>query len=833
MWLNKISNKFNLLSIFLILLTAFGTGGFIVWHHQTDTLKTFNQHGQELAQMLAKNIEYGVYTENQQTLRQVTQGLQKTQNIAYIAVFNKNAKILFQHIYKTGLRAPFLGKSNTTDLSNRLQLSSYIDPDNKQQYLDIIVPVFIAESNSSVYDVEVEADIINLNTANTKTELIGFLQIGLSKQNIYQRSQLFILEILSVSAAIVFIGILLTLLLTRRITSPINTLVQATQSISKGQQIGSMKVKSKDEMGLLAKSFNQMVKELNKYQSEVKHQHETLEKKVVDRTKKLQIATDDANEQTKKAENANKAKSLFLSNMSHELRTPLNAVIGYSELIQLENEGADQDLLNDSINEINKAGRHLLSLVDDILDFSKIEAGKIELEEVEFETAHLLSEVTSLFSQDIKNKGLTFKTLYSDSIPLYIKGDFKRIKQVLINLISNAIKFTSEGQISLQLSCSQTSDNNHSIFYFKVIDTGIGISREQQAIIFDSFSQADISTTRTFGGTGLGLSIVKQLAGLMGGEINLDSDIGQGSTFSFTLPIDLVSEIDLSVNNHSNDTKQFSANILVAEDFQSNQMLISRFLEHHGCSVDVVSNGQKAVIHFKKNHYDLIFMDCQMPTLDGYEATRLIRKYEFSNNTPPIPIIALTAHALKENNEKCLQAGMDSIITKPFSRHDLYQSIEQWIPNHCVINKESCSLDTHSKRNRTKMIYNSNTIEAIDINFLQNNFDFTYPEDQLFIKKLTVIFQGNGKNILDKLQQSIVQENFAEIKGYAHDLKSICANVGAFTLTEQCKTMEQLEMPDLIDKALKLFEKMENEFIQVINDLAHINKLNDYNGKDQ
>ena len=831
MQLTRISSKFNILSIFLILLTALGTGGFVIWHHQKDTLKTFEQHGKELAEMLAKNIEYGVYTENQQVLKQVTQGLQQTNDIAYIVVFNKEVNILFQHRYKIGLRAPLLGKPNTIGLSNTPQLSSYIDPDNNKKYLDIIVPVFIQADTSSVYDSEAEAEaeseIISLDDAKNKIDLIGFLQIGLSEQAIYQRSQQFILEVISVSIVIVLIGVFLTLWLTRRITSPIKSLVMATQSISKGEFSGSIKVISKDEMGILAKSFNQMAKELEKYQSEIMSQQETLEQLVLERTQKLQIAIDHANELTKKAEMANKAKSQFLSNMSHELRTPLNAVLGFSELMLLDEQKAAQHLHDDSINKINIAGKHLLSLVDDILDISKIEAGKIEIEAVEFETAQLLKEVSTLFSHDMKNKGLKFETLYSNEIPLFVKGDFKRIKQVLINLISNAIKFTEEGRILFQLSCTQT-DNNQSLFLFKVTDTGIGITEQQQTIIFDSFSQADISTTRTYGGTGLGLSIVKQLVELMGGKIYLTSHIGQGSTFWFTIPLELVSQTQLSTEHEQSNSNQFSANILVAEDFQANQMLIARFLEQYGCSVTVVSNGQFAVNDFKNNRYDLIFMDCQMPELDGYEATRLIRQYELSNAKKcHIPIIALTAHALKENDEKCLYAGMDAIITKPFCRQDLHNSLEKWLPTHCLLNKDVDLQVPFSNNKQPQTTYDLNEIEAIDISFLQKNFDFSNPADQKFIEKLTIIFQQNGKNTLDLLQQAISQCNYAEIKGYAHDLKSICANVGALKLTEQCNMMELLDTKNNISQAFDLFNKMRHAFSLVIKDLVYINSSTD------
>ena len=833
MSLFKISNKFNLLSIFLILLTASGTGGFIIWHHQEDALKDFKQHGKALAQMLAENIEYGVYTENEVILKQVTQGLQKAQNVAYVAVYNKEINILYQHLYQDGLRTPLLSQSNTLGLPRTPHLTPYIDPDNKQNYLDIIVPVYITASNSSVYDVEAEAeaeadiDIVNPETNTNKTDLIGFLQIGLSQQAIYQQSQHFIFEVLSVLATMVLIGILLTLWLTRRITSPIKALVQATESISQGHFSGAINVNSRDEMGLLAKSFNHMAKELQKTQTEVRHQQETLEQQVVDRTQELQIATNQAKDLAQKAEAANKAKSLFLSNMSHELRTPLNAVIGYSELMELDEEDSEQKIHADSIETINKAGKHLLLIIDDILDVSKIEAGKFEISRVEFETAQLLNEVTTLFSHEIKRKGLTLETLYSGEIPMFVSGDFKRIKQVIINLLSNALKFTANGKISFQLSCTQT-DELHTLFLFKVIDTGIGIAKDNQSIIFNSFAQADVSNTRDYGGTGLGLSIVKQLVELMGGEIGLISEPDQGSTFWFTVPLKVIDQIQLTTEYKPNNINRFSANILVVEDFQANQMLIARFLEHYGCSVDVVSNGQAAVNQFKTNHYDLVFMDCQMPELDGYEATQLIRQYESNkNNQLHTPIIALTAHALNENHEKCLNAGMDSVITKPFCRQDLYNALEKWLAPECISKKDTDLQVPPSNNVQTITFDDAHNIEAIDLVFLRKNFDLNNQEDQKFIKKLTTIFQQNGNSTMDLLKQAISENNPEEIKGYAHDLKSICANVGAFKLTEQCKMMEQPDVINHTNEAVNLFKQMKHEFSLVTKDLNHINELTD------
>ncbi|MDO9628577.1 MAG: response regulator [Acholeplasmataceae bacterium] len=374
------------------------------------------------------------------------------------------------------------------------------------------------------------------------------------------------------------------------------------------------------------------------------------------------------------AKSSNQVKTSFLSNMSHEIRTPMNAIIGFTHLLEEKITDSEQ---KEYLDRINDASKHLLGIVNDILDLSKIEAGKMVLEERAFSLDKLINEVRSLVSEIVKAKKL-YIDIEKIDCPEVLIGDASRIRQILINLLSNAVKFTDTGGISLVIFMEEKHDQNVRMG-FKVKDTGIGMTEEQQKRLFQEFEQADSSTTRLYGGTGLGLSISKKLSELMNGTLTVESRLNEGSEFILSIPL-IVDEQESTLKSihleDSNESKpKTGSKILVAEDNFLSQKLAHRILTNMGMVVAVANNGKVAVDLVKSNIYDLIILDIQMPIMDGIEATKQIRA--FNQETP---ILALTANAFSEDRALCLEAGMNDYISKPIDPKSLSKVLSNWIP---------------------------------------------------------------------------------------------------------------------------------------------------------
>ncbi len=373
----------------------------------------------------------------------------------------------------------------------------------------------------------------------------------------------------------------------------------------------------------------------------------------------------------KKTDISNQAKSAFISNMSHEIRTPMNSIIGYAHLLETL---ALTDEQKDYINRINEASKHLLNIVNDILDLSKIEAGKMIIENLPFRTDKLLDSVESIFESSLDAKKL-YLDIETVNIPIFVLGDENRIRQILINLVSNAIKFTETGGVSLVCYLEDEIKDDLATFSFKVKDTGIGMTPHQVKKLFQDFEQADETTSRLYGGTGLGLSISKKLAKLMQGDLFVKSNLNDGSEFTLTLPL-MISKDNLDVSNQNLDQKpKLGSHILLAEDNLLNQKLGERILTNMGMKVTLASNGSIALDLARKGTYDLIILDLQMPIMDGIEACKNIRIFDQKT-----PIIAMTANAFSEDRELCFNVGMNDYISKPIDPKSLYKALIRWIP---------------------------------------------------------------------------------------------------------------------------------------------------------
>jgi signal transduction histidine kinase/DNA-binding response OmpR family regulator len=491
------------------------------------------------------------------------------------------------------------------------------------------------------------------------------------------------------------------------------------------------------------------------------------------------------------------AKSDFLANMSHEIRTPMNGVLGTVRLLLNTNLGIKQKSYADLIH---RSAQSLLVLINDILDFSKIEAGKLTLEIIDFDLSELIKDAEDILTYSANLKGNRISIEFDSFIPQSLKGDPNRLRQILVNLMSNAIKFTDHGVITVEIRMIEGKSNNNKQIKFEVKDTGIGISPENCRKLFQKFSQVDASTTRKYGGTGLGLSISKHLVVMMGGEIGVESKEGEGSTFWFKVPLEM-GEIKTEFSRDQkccNKENYRKGRVLVVDDNKTNQFVATEFLQKLGHYTVAVNNGKEALDILMNESFDLILMDCQMPVMNGYEATQKIREKEKQGNLSRMPIWALTADAMSGDYKKAILSGMDGYLTKPINFKKLAETIEG-----CLSKKTD------------KIVGSVNWSVMDEVN------KYSSPGTDISTE-LIKIFLETTPIAISKIESAIKKEDFELLKQQAHYLKSSCGNLGADTMRLICEKFENIESSSArlrLSEAQSLFESLKNEYELVIIEL--------------
>jgi len=624
-----INTRTQLISLGPALLLTLLLISFFTFVRIQDLRQEITHTGQLIANQLAPATEYGVISGNSEVLETLLKATLTTPNVSFLEIQDSANRVLV-----------YVEQPN--EHHNRAQQLEVFQAPIRLQRIALHNDFFQSSKTA---------------TAAPTEDYLGRVIVGLSNDAFSRRQQ----EIVLKAAILALFALLFTFLVARRLagslSQPIRDIGNAVKAIQAGDYKTPLPIVDDTELGALSQHINNLASGLEQASRE---QHQAMAQLIQTR---------------EEAEKANNAKSDFLAMMSHELRTPMNGVLGMLQLLETTDMTEEQVEYAALASESTE---HLLKVINDILDFSRIERSELELEHIPFNLADLIGSCAQSFQHSAAQRGLDLQLMIPDDMRgLQVKGDPTRIRQILVNLVGNALKFTEQGSVTLE---AQWQSLDHELLWFTctVRDSGIGIPAESLELMFNAFQQADSSISRRYGGTGLGLPIARTLAERMGGTLRAQSEEGRGSVFTLEIPLALHQQTQplLPHRTQTGDSDGEGRNVLLVEDNPVNQTVIEAMLRSLGFKVSVAADGAQAVRSAESLIFEAILMDCRLPVIDGYEATRQIRQLPGCTD---LPIIALTANALQGDREACLSAGMNDYLAKPFKRTDLQQILQRWV----------------------------------------------------------------------------------------------------------------------------------------------------------
>ncbi len=630
----KIKNDWGLYTRILLLglgptlILSIILGGYFINARIQDVQQELNNKGQLIAVQLASTADYFVLTGNPSIISPLTRVLLEDKDVQFIEIEDIAGGLLYSQSDEAFLLQP---EENNKGLLRWYQAD--------------IIQYDILSDDEDWFD------------KGSQEKVLGQVRVGLSEAFMEERQNEIILHAFFIAIVAMVISALIAWLSAARLANPITRLGTTVENMAQGDYSVRTNEHTGGEVGQLQRGVNTLAAALQKSEQVQQHYVDSL------------ISAREASEA------ANKAKSEFLAVMTHELRTPMNGVLGMLQLMQSTSLSKEQD---EYVEIALSSGDHLLGLINDILDFSKIERGNIELDNRYFDLQTCLQRIADGFKAIATAKDLNFELNINDAQHLMVKADESRLRQILMNLLGNAVKFTEQGQVSLSLENIQYQ-GNHVTISLVVSDTGKGISQDNLDRIFEAFQQEDASISRQFGGTGLGLAISKQLVEKMDGELTVQSAFNQGSRFICQFTWECTSDHEQTVPHvvKHEDSNLFNAHILLVEDNEVNQKVALKMLTGFGLQCDLAVDGKEALSMCRQTHYDLIFMDLQMPNMDGYEATHAIRNEQGLNQVTPI--VALTANAFYDVKNQCLKSGMNDFLAKPYKKALLRDLLASWL----------------------------------------------------------------------------------------------------------------------------------------------------------